>query len=44
MDWSILIGVLIVCIVIWFVGASICKTIYDYLGRVINKLKIKKYD
>ena len=44
MDWSILIGTLIVCIVIWFVGAKVCRTICAYLARIINELKIKKYD
>lgn len=44
MDWNILIGALIVCVVIWFVGAKVCRTICAYLARIINELKIKRYD
>lgn len=44
MDWSLLIGTLIVCLTIWFVGAKICRTICAYLVKVINELKRNKHD
>ena len=45
MNWIVyIISALLVCVTIWFVGAKICRTICAYLARIINELKIKKYD